>query len=143
MSVTYNSTPSAPLVGSHFYPPAKALLAELPNGAPLLLRPEPENPYDDHAVAVYADLDAPECLAALDAIYPSLASTGKDVDELRAQRYIQVGHIARVIAADWHEPIAAAIAAQNEASPYDESVYWGCKLGFNAQGKYIVTWELP
>ena len=45
----------APLVGSHFRPPAKALLASLPAGFHLELRPEPSNPYDQNAIAVWLD----------------------------------------------------------------------------------------
>jgi hypothetical protein len=51
----------SPLVGFHFYPPAKALLSSMPMGTTLILRPEPENPYDSNAVAVYLDpQDIPE-----------------------------------------------------------------------------------
>ena len=45
----------APLVGSHFRPPAKALLASLPAGFHLELRPEPLNPYDPNAIEVWLD----------------------------------------------------------------------------------------
>lgn len=40
------------LVGAHFRPPAKQVIACLPSGAPLALQPEPENPYDEHALRV-------------------------------------------------------------------------------------------
>lgn len=41
------------LVGMHFRPPAKILLANLPVGSTLYLRPEPDNPYDENAIAVF------------------------------------------------------------------------------------------
>ncbi len=41
-----------PLVGQHYNPPAKALLEHLPNGTPLRLRHDTENPYDEFAVEV-------------------------------------------------------------------------------------------
>jgi hypothetical protein len=44
-----------PLVGLHFHPPAKHLLPGLPGGLALTLEPEPENPYDDHAILVRLD----------------------------------------------------------------------------------------
>jgi hypothetical protein len=40
------------LVGAHFRPPAKLILAALPAGTPLVLEPEPENPYDPQALKV-------------------------------------------------------------------------------------------
>jgi len=43
------------LVGMHFRPPAKAILANLPAGAQLDLVPEPDNMYDEHAVKVVVD----------------------------------------------------------------------------------------
>ncbi len=41
-----------PIVGAHFRPPAKSILSVLPSNAPLLLRPEPDNPFDANAVQV-------------------------------------------------------------------------------------------
>ena len=43
------------LVGAHFRPPAKTLLAHLPSGCPLLLQPEPGNQYDPDALQVLVD----------------------------------------------------------------------------------------
>lgn len=40
------------IVGSHFRPPAKLILANLPAGAHLMLEPDPENPYDSFALKV-------------------------------------------------------------------------------------------
>lgn len=44
-----------PLVGSHYNPPAKALLEHLPNGAKLRLRRDTENPYDEFAIEVFVE----------------------------------------------------------------------------------------
>ena len=46
---------TAPLVGAHFRPPAKTIIQSLPAGYTLELRPEPTNPYDPNAVAVWFD----------------------------------------------------------------------------------------
>ena len=43
---------SAQIVGIHFRPPAKQVLAHLPAGARLWLVPEPDNPYDAKAIKV-------------------------------------------------------------------------------------------
>ena len=42
-----------PLVGAYFRPPAQQLLRHLPSGTELVLEPEPENPHDPNAIAVY------------------------------------------------------------------------------------------
>lgn len=66
------------IVGAHFRPPAKALLACLPAGAGLLLVAEPDNPYDAHAVQVWVNAQAYP-----DEIWPELVlqSTGYGYDE--------------------------------------------------------------
>lgn len=43
------------IVGARFRPPAVGLLSVLPGGARLLVRREPENPYDANALQVLAD----------------------------------------------------------------------------------------
>ena len=48
---------SLSIVGMHFRPPAKAILAHLPSGANLYLQREPENPYDENAVMVLVDYE--------------------------------------------------------------------------------------
>lgn len=42
-----------PIVGSHYRPPAAALIAVLATGTRLLLRPEPHNPHDRFAKAIF------------------------------------------------------------------------------------------
>ena len=42
----------APIVGIHFRPPAKDVLAQLGSGTALLLQREPNNAYDENAVMV-------------------------------------------------------------------------------------------
>lgn len=49
---------SAPLVGMKFHAPALAILQCLPNGAPVQLVPEPENPFDPNAIIVRVRADA-------------------------------------------------------------------------------------
>jgi hypothetical protein len=46
---------TVPVVGMHFWPPAKVLVGIMPTGHALILRPEPTNPYDENAIAVWAD----------------------------------------------------------------------------------------
>ena len=84
-----------PIVGMHFRPPAKQVLAVLPSGAKLGLEPEPENPYDEKAIKVFV------CVAdeVREAQYPALAAAlvgvGQELDELIGRSEpMQLGYIA-------------------------------------------------
>lgn len=71
------------LVGAHFRPPAKLVLAHLPAGASLVLDPEPSNPYDSNAVRV---LVSPTALPESEwpALEAELPEFGSDLDSLLA-----------------------------------------------------------
>lgn len=80
----------ASLVGAHFRPPAKQVLSALAAATKLLLVPEPENPYDAKAIAVYwqsADAD-PETQAR---VIDAMAGTGAEFAELGL---LQLGYVA-------------------------------------------------
>ena len=86
-----------PLVGAQFYPPAKLLLQWIPPLTPLILTPEPSNPYDPNAVQVFLDpktlskepwLKDPDFLAALNGFGVT------DDEELLASGLLQLGHLA-------------------------------------------------
>ncbi len=83
------------LVGSHFRPPAKCVLSSLPSGTSLTLRPEPENPYDSEAVAVYlSPREIPE--SAHESLSRELPSFGSSLDELLSQEEpLHLGYLAR------------------------------------------------
>lgn len=82
-----------PIVGSHFHPPAKQLLAGLPSGVALTLQAEPDNPYDEHAVLVHLDVaNIPP--AGFGRISIELDGTGSDIDSLLAEGVIVLGHCA-------------------------------------------------
>lgn len=74
------------LVGAHFCPPAKQLLTALPAGTPLLLIPEPDNPYDENAVRVLLPLSSlPSTEDPLSGgLDHALLGTGLSLDDLLA-----------------------------------------------------------
>jgi hypothetical protein len=81
------------IVGSHFVPPAKVLLANLPAGTPVRLVPDPENPYDAGAIRVtLKGQDIPE--ESWSELEVALPGTGNSLDEVRAQSSVMLGHIA-------------------------------------------------
>lgn len=92
------------LVGAHFRPPAKQVLAVLPSGASLQLSPEADNPYDSHALRVLVWASAiPEALRAdLDSC---LEGTGTSLEELLAsEEPLWLGYVA----ASGGKPLAKA-----------------------------------
>lgn len=81
------------LVGAHFRPPAKLVLAHLPAGALLTLVPEPDNPYDEKAIKVFANpQDIPESEHA--ELEAELPLAGSSLDELLSQDEIWLGYVA-------------------------------------------------
>lgn len=134
-----------PLVGSHFRPPAKVLLASLPAGHPLELRPEPSNPYDPNAIAVY--LDAHTLPAeAKEELVNTLDGSGFDLDDLHEQRDFHVGYMAREHAAEHHVNIGLAINAIKEDSfasgegPFADGLE--AKLSFSGAGNYLIAFNI-
>lgn len=91
------------LVGAYFRPPAQHVLAVLPSQTPLELRPEPENPYDPEAIAVYlAGVTLKELLdksspggAMMAKLEDTLPSCGWSLELLLVQEEIQLGYLAR------------------------------------------------
>lgn len=80
------------LVGAHFRPPAKLILASLPSGAELILEPEPDNPYDEAAVKVLCRPSAiPEGqFLGLD---EGLPASGFSLDEVLRQESVWLGYL--------------------------------------------------
>ena len=105
--------PSAPLVGAHFRPPAKALLAALPSGHPLLLIPEPTNPYDPNAIAVFLSSATAnqDILAELSDTLPPM---GCDVETFLSQPMWHVGYMAKEHAAKHQQEIGRIMTSELE-----------------------------
>lgn len=84
------------LVGMHFHPPAPAVLAHLPQGARLIIEPEPTNPYDPHAMRVLVDLfQVPG--EQINELELKLAGFGMDFDSLAQEGRMMLGHLASAI----------------------------------------------
>ena len=82
------------IVGMHFRPPAKLVLAGLPGGAHLRLEPEPSNPYDENAVKVLCD---PNDMVPgyIDEIEDQLEGYGRTKEDLLAETSLHLGYVAR------------------------------------------------
>lgn len=134
-----------PIVGAHFRPPAKALIQSMPMAHPLELRPEPTNPYDSNAVAIWLDAHTlPE--ESLEELRHTLPGMGSDIDDLMSQRYWHIGYIPKTNAIHLQPRFDAAIEGHNvetDASG-DGFVRLGhpATLSFDGTGKPLVTFHI-
>jgi hypothetical protein len=111
----------------HFRPPAKALVAALPSGTPLLLEPEPSNQYDPFAVKVLVNLTGMDD-EFWDEIETALGLAGVEKKELLAEPR----HIAYI---DKAKTGSAKIVFEAMAVGHKPSA----KLGFDGNGAALVT----
>lgn len=89
----------APIVGWHFVPPAETLLRHLPVGLPLILEPDPGNPYDAEAIKVMVSSAALRGLPtpiqeALSADLPNQGATWETLI-MDGEALWPLGHVAR------------------------------------------------
>lgn len=117
------------LVGSHFRPPAKQILAALPQSFPLTLRAEPDNPYDPQALAVYCgELEKlpPE---ALEGLAQELPSCGWTLDLLLQEGEVHLGYAARASNKDRSKKADASptgvITAADALPEGPATLWWG------------------
>ena len=144
ISNPYSPT-TAPLVGMYFRPPAKAILQSLPTNYPLELRPEPDNPYDPNAVAVWFDAFhlSNEAKEELESTLPGM---GCDLDSLMSQRWWHIGYMAKDHAAKHQQPIASIIFGHNEDADVSGLGFiwtgYPAKLTFDGAGKPLVSFNI-
>lgn len=82
-----------PIVGSHFVPPAKALLEHAPAQARVTVRPERDNPHDGNAVTVHITFgEIPH--SQWDELRIKMAGYGFDLDDCDESTEFALGHIA-------------------------------------------------
>lgn len=111
-----------PLVGAHYRPPAKSILANLPGACPLVLEAEPSNEYDPNAVKVLVETkNIPEDRhGELDMM---AAGYGISIQEILAQPSWHLGYVAR----DHAERLQPLLASVESA-----------ELGFGSDDKPFV-----
>lgn len=142
------------LVGAHFRPPAKALLACLPAGHPLLLRPEPTNEYDANAVQVVLRTDSLASLrddSFLDELISQLAGQGFDLAQIKEAPEWHLGYLPRAAKGnpaleEWNVQVQQAIHEVCPQSHDDGSEQIApvvsASLSFDSTGKpaVIIPW---
>lgn len=140
------------IVGQHFRPPAKALLACLPAGHPLFLRPEPTNEYDENAVQVLLRSESLRDLCNeeffRDEVERQLASQGFDLEQVLGEAEWHLGYLPKAAKGnpalqEWNQGIQRAI---HEVAKYDgANDSYQCVaavLSFDSAGKpsCIIPW---
>lgn len=131
---------SAPLVGMHFRPPARAILNALGAGHPLYLKPEPENPYDPNAIAVWFDAEtirhSSDTQTELETTLPPM---GGDLEELFDRRYWHIGYMAKEHAVMHQKVIQQSIADAATNSATSAPFGHPASLSFSGSGKYQIS----
>lgn len=118
------------LVGAHFRPPAKAIIASLPAGAELRLEAEPDNPYDSKALQVW--VHARQC--EREALSEALQGTGFEPEDVLAGEW-QLGFLPD---SDGKACKASGLPGNREAAQFIAASGGGgveCWLGFAPDGK--------
>lgn len=84
-----------PMVGMHFTPPAKMVLALLASGTSFSLQPEPDNPYDGEAIKVFLNVAELFATSLLDQeeLDAALQGSGFDYEEVLANPALPMGHV--------------------------------------------------
>ena len=124
--------PTYPIVGAHFRPPAKAILAFLPADAPLKLRREASNQFDPNAIAVWVPTSSipDSCSEALDA---EAQLYGSDIGQIMMEKEWQLGYIPAKGGADAMAPLWDQVGMSSQPA----------SLTFNAIGAPRVSIEGP
>lgn len=151
-----SETITTSLVGAHFRPPAKALLACLPAGHPLALRPEPTNEYDANAVQVVLRTStlAPLCKEAFfaDEVNNQLTAQGFDLESVLDEPEWHLGYLPRAAKGnakleEWNVGVQQAIHEvaridDTDKIPTGELATIAATLSFDASGKpaIIIPW---
>jgi hypothetical protein len=142
------------IVGAHFRPPAKALLACLPAAHPLFLRPEPQNEYDENAVQVL--LRSTTLLPMLedpfvkDELIGQLAGQGFDLDSVLTEPEWPLGYLPRAAKGNaeleaWNlrvqqviHQVCSTVSFMNDEVPVVDA-----SLAFDAAGKPAISIPWP
>lgn len=132
------------LVGDHFRPPAKLVLAHLPAGAKLGLEPEDNNPYDDEAVRVMLDPgQIPE--SQFPALEEGLPEMGCTLEQLMSGGPLHLGYVPKsggkpLVTAQGSDP---GLIGNHEVREILLSASHQATLSFDPAGKAQIqlTWD--
>lgn len=114
-----------PIVGMHYRPPAKAIIQCLPAGALLKAIPEPDNPYDPHAIKVTVAVAEELPKEQEDELANIAQPYGYTLEEILWQNEWHLGYIPKETALH----LAPLMAGRT----------WTGNLGFNAKGAPTIT----
>lgn len=138
------------IVGAHFRPPAKALLACLPAGHPLALRPEPTNEWDENAVQVLLLSASLQPLLAepffRDELERQLSGQGFDLEQVLAEPEWHLGYLPKAAKGnpalqEWNVGVQKAVHEVCRNADFEQAQI-ACLLSFDSAGKptCIIPW---
>lgn len=131
---------TVPVVGMHFRPPAKAILAVLPAACPLRIMPEADNPHDANALAVHvASTDIPA--HAHEQLESEALNYGFTAADILAEGQWHLGYVKATDAAYLCAPLTQAIA-DGQTIDADAPHYYPGHLSFDGAGKPTITLTL-
>lgn len=133
--------PTLPIVGARFRPPAQEVLDSLPAGAKLLLRRQPDNPYDRNAVQVLwpntENIEVGRWFG-----YGEANETG--IATVNAELPLHLGFIPREVAAKLAPVMDTWLEREWEDDCSDDTVAeWPATLTFSTSGEPCVSFEAP
>ena len=128
---------TTPIVGAFHRPPAQGILQALSGGQALRIVPEPENPYDSNALAVFVLTEALEP-GLDDDLDASCQGYGYTANDIRGQEAWHLGYVPAKTAA----PLAKEVLAHYKGNLGDTSVTIEGILTFDAKGKPCVQFSL-
>ena len=123
-TITRSAIRPMPIVGAAYRPPAPAILASLPAGTVLALRPEPANPYDPNAVMVVITTACLQDSADVEELAVRLGGFGmtpEDVFDAPGEHEHHLGYVAKTFAA--------------HLAPMMGGQVWPAELMFDAAGR--------
>jgi hypothetical protein len=131
------TTYTFPIVGAHFRPPAKGILATLRGQTPLRIVPEPSNAVDENALAVFvlvADIES-DLDEELDA---NCQGYGYQASDIREQGAWHLGYIPAKEAL----PLAPIVLQHYKGDLENADINIEAILSFDAKGKPCATFSL-
>lgn len=124
-----------PIVGAHFRPPAKLILAVLPMGCELLLEPEPENQYDARAIKVLVTPDKiPESQHEM--LRSELPGMGFSLEDILALDFVFLGYCAAAKGKPFEKAKAEdlGVVGNDRIGEIISTSNWSAKLGALVSG---------
>lgn len=128
-----------PLVGAHFRPPAKQVLAHSAAGGPLFLELDPTNPYDEKAIKVMGLVGLLVPVGEFGGLASALVGTGFELEDLLVDGESGLRlHLGFIADSDGRQLAGTGLPGNREVRQVMEQGEVMATLAFGADGKPAV-----